>query len=128
MKHLLLPLAVVVTVAGFCLVTADDKRTISTTAPRELAQNDPAKKVGGKKEAGKKDPAKKEPQPPTKTPAVKTAPDAAPKRSLDEDAVLLTGAALVKAFNQHDSEAFAGVFTADGEYVDEKGAVYHAMA
>jgi uncharacterized protein (TIGR02246 family) len=130
MKHLHLPLAVVATISGFCLVAAGDKLTISTVATTEIAQNDPGKKAGGKKEAGKKDSAKKDSakkdaEPSAKTPDPKTAPAATPKRSPDEEAVLLTGAALVKAYNARDSQAFAGVFTADGEYVDEKGAVYH---
>jgi uncharacterized protein (TIGR02246 family) len=103
MKRRLLAFAVVLSIAGFCFVVADEK-------PK-----------AAKKEAGTAAPSKVQA---AKSPAAPTTP-APSKRSPDEEAVLATGAALVKAFNQHDAKAFASTFTVDGEYVDEKGGVYH---
>lgn len=102
MKRRLLSCAVALSIAGYCFVAADEKPN-------------PAKKDAGKKETAA--PAKPAPQ--TK------APTATPKRSPDEEAVLRSGAALVTAYNKHDAKAFAATFSADGEYVDEKGGLYH---
>lgn len=135
MKHLLFPFAVVFTVAGVYFATADEKLKPSVpgryevaqkdTAKKDAGQKDTGKKDGGKKEAGKTETGKKDTGPAAKTPATKTGPASALKRTPDEEAVLLTGEALVNAYNQRDGKAFAAVFTSDGEYVDEKGAVYH---
>ena len=120
MKHLLLAAAVVATVAGVCFVTAGDKPEPAALNPRVLAQADAGKKVPAKKEA----PPPAKPAPAAKTPPVRSAPAAASKRSADDEAVVQTAAALVTAFNGHDSKAFAALFTAGGEYVDERGSVY----
>lgn len=73
--------------------------------------------------------------PPAKTPAVKAgavpaaapgaAPVAAPKRSAEDEALGQAAQLLVKAYHARDAKAFAGAFTADGEYIDEAGAIFH---
>jgi uncharacterized protein (TIGR02246 family) len=62
--------------------------------------------------------------PPAKTPAG-TAPTAAPKRSAEDEALAQTVQALVKSYQARDAKAFAAVFTAEGEYLDETGAIFH---
>jgi uncharacterized protein (TIGR02246 family) len=119
MKHLLLSGAVVVTVAGVCLVAAGDKLERAAQNSVLLAQKDAGKKAAPKKDAPQ--PAKTAPA--GKVPASQPAP--APKGSPEDEAVSKTGAALVRAFVEHDAKAFAAVFTSGGEYVDEKGIVYH---
>jgi uncharacterized protein (TIGR02246 family) len=48
-----------------------------------------------------------------------------PKSSPEDEAVRAAAEALVKAYDARDAKAFAASFTAEGEYVDEKGAVFH---
>jgi uncharacterized protein (TIGR02246 family) len=122
MKPLLLSVAVLVTVAGICFVTADDQSGSAARGPIAVAQKDAGPRNPVKKEAGS--PSIK-PAPGSKTPESKPVAATMPKRSPDEEAVIQAGAALAKAFNQHDGKTFAAVFTADGEYVDEKWEVYH---
>src|SRR5262249_39047019 len=55
--------------------------------------------------------------------AAKPAPT--PKRSPDEEAVAQAATGLGKAYNEHNGKNFAAAFTADGEYVDENGNVFH---
>lgn len=48
-----------------------------------------------------------------------------PKASPQDEAVRTAAEALIKAYDAHDAKAFAAAFTAEGEFVDEKGTVYH---
>ena len=118
MKHFLLSGGAALLVAGACFVAADDK-------PKAADQKPAAKAATG---AATKAPAKPAAKPASAAPAAQpaqAAPAAAPKRSPDEEAVAQTAQALAKAFNQRDAKAFAALFTADGEYIDEASAVYH---
>jgi uncharacterized protein (TIGR02246 family) len=112
MRHLFLPWTVFAAIAAVCFVVADD-RPKSPARETALAQ----------KETGQKAPVKKEAAPPAKTPSAKPAP--APKRSPDEEAVAQAATGLGKAYNEHNGKNFAAAFTADGEYVDENGNVFH---
>ena len=111
MKALLLPVSLLAAVAGVCFVTADDRPGTPALGRKEAAQ-----KAAGPKKVVKTEAAPASP---------KSAPARAPKRSPDEEEVIQMGASLAKAFNRHDSGAFAAVFMVEGEYVDEKGDVYH---
>ena len=51
------------------------------------------------------------------------APGAA-KRSLDEEAIRLTGETFVKAYCDGDAKSIAAQFTPDAEFIDERGTVY----
>lgn len=112
MKHVLLSFGFVLAAIGVCFVTADDK-------PKPAA---PLKREGDKKDAKAQISAGKGAEKPAKVPTIQ--PAAAPS-SPPEDAVRQTIAALSKAYHQHDGREFAAIFTADGEYVDEKGALFH---
>ena len=103
MKHLLYSCGAALLVAGACFVVADDK-------PQPKA----AAKVPAKA-AAKAAPAQ----------AAPAAPADAARRSPIDEAGSQMAESLVKAFNQRDAKAFAAVFTVDGEYIDEAGAVYH---
>ena len=105
MKYLLVAWGAVLLVAGACFVAADDKPQAADTKPK----------------AGAKAPAKTA----AKAAPAQPAPAATPKRSPDKEAVGQVGQTLVKAYNQRDAKAFAALFTVDGEYVDETGAVFH---
>jgi uncharacterized protein (TIGR02246 family) len=114
MKHILLPWTVLAAIAAVCFVVADDlPRSPAARVQNELVQKD----------AGQKAPAKKEAAPPAKPPAAKPAPPA--KRSPDEEAVAQAAGGLGKAYNEHNGKGFAAAFTAEGEYVDENGNVFH---
>ena len=121
MKHLLLTGVALAAAACVCFVVAGDKSETPPRPPRAVAQKDAGKKSPAKKEAPQ--PAK--PAPPAKTPATTPPSAESPERSPEEEAVLRVGAALARAFNQHDAKAFAATFAAGGEYVDENGAIYH---
>lgn len=108
MKRLFLPAGLALVFAGV-FVAAQEK---SKPAPPSTTKTPPAKAA----------PAKTAP---AKTEAAKTAPGAEPNRSAEEDAVRQTGEALVKTYNGRDGKAFAAAFTVDGEYVDEKGFIFH---
>ena len=45
-------------------------------------------------------------------------------RSVDEEAIRLTGQTFVKAYCQGDAKTIAAHFTKDAEYIDERGEVY----
>jgi uncharacterized protein (TIGR02246 family) len=107
MKHVPLPLGAALLAAAACFVAAQEK---PKAAPKAAPANPPAAKT-----------------PAAKTPATKAqaAPAAAPKRSPDEVAMGETSQTLVKAYNQRDAKAFSAAFTADGEYIDETGTVFH---
>jgi uncharacterized protein (TIGR02246 family) len=47
------------------------------------------------------------------------------KRSPEDAAIRAIGKSLVDAYQQHDAKAFAALFTANGEYVDENEALFH---
>ncbi len=105
MKYVTLCLGLALLAACACLVAAQEK---PKAAPK-AAPAKPAAKPDAKPEARPAQPAT----------------SAVPKRSPDEVAVDKTAQALAKAYNQHDAKAFAAVFTAEGEYIDEAGAIYH---
>ncbi|HEY3966423.1 MAG TPA: SgcJ/EcaC family oxidoreductase [Planctomycetaceae bacterium] len=120
MKRILGACSVILAVAGLCQAWPDGK-------PKPAAAGQPVAAPGTKAPAAKSPPAK---TPAAKTPTEKPAagvasPAASPKLSPDEEAVRQSAGNLAKAFNQHDAKAFAAAFTADGEYLDEQGAVYH---
>lgn len=111
---------VMLVLAGLCQAQPGEK-------PKPAAAGQtaaPGTKAPGAKSAPAKTPAAKAP---AEKPATSGTPnEAAPaKRSPDEEAVRQAVANLVKSFGQHDAKAFAAAFTADGEYLDEAGAVYH---
>jgi len=110
MKYVTLCLGSLLLAACTCLVMAQEKPKAPKAAPAK-----PAAKPDANREA--KAAAAAQPTTP-----------AAPKRSPDEEAVEKTAQALAKAFNQRDAKAFAAAFTADGEYIDEAGAVYHGRS
>ncbi len=127
MKLLFLSCAVLMTAAGVCFVTADEQSKSTGSGSNQLAQAE-----GTPKESKKKAPAKKKGMEPADKAAVpakpaetKAVPPATPKRSPDEEAVVQIGADLAKAYNDRSGKAFAAIFTADGEFVDEKGAIFH---
>jgi uncharacterized protein (TIGR02246 family) len=125
MKRLFVPLAALATITASFLVAADDKPKAalpdqSKTPPKSATKNEAVKKPAVQ-------PAKPAPE---KTPTAANAPSSAapavtPRRSPDEESVRETGASLVSAYNRRDAGAFAAAFTVDGEYVDEKGTVFH---
>lgn len=118
--------ALLLAVAGLCRTYADDKPKSAATgqagagqgAKTPAAKTPGAAKAPGAKEAAAKVPAEK---PAAGAPTA----SAAAKPSPDADAVRQTTMNLAKAFGEHDAKAFAATFTADGEYLDETGAVYH---
>ena len=113
MKHLVLSCGAALVLAGACFVAAQDK-------PKSSPAADKAKAAADKSKAPAKTPAKAAPAQPAQP-----TPPAATKRSPEEEAVGQLAQALVKAYNQRDAKAFAGAFTAEGEYIDETGAMFH---
>jgi uncharacterized protein (TIGR02246 family) len=104
MKISIVLCGLLVTIAGVCLVTAEE----------------PSKTSGG--------PASKPRT--TSTATEKTAPArVASTAELNEHAdrgpVHDLGARIVKAFNHRDATTFAAAFTVEGEYADERGAAFH---
>jgi uncharacterized protein (TIGR02246 family) len=119
MRRTFLPLAALTTVAVSLFVTADDK---PKTSPLDQA------KGAAKQEAAKKPAVQPAKPAPEKTPTTTTVPAAAvvtPARSPNEEAVRQTADSLVTAYNRRDAGMFAAAFTVDGEYVEEKGTVFH---
>jgi uncharacterized protein (TIGR02246 family) len=123
MKHFLPLGGAALLVAGSCFVAADDKPKAADEKPAAKAA------AGATIGAAAKAPAKPASKPASAAavaqPAAQATPAAVPPRSPDEVAIGETSQALAKAFNQRDAKAFAGFFTADGEYIDEAGAVFH---
>src|SRR4029079_2728313 len=121
MKRILGPAAVIGSVLAVCFAIAADRSRPAARGRIELAQKDTTKKESAKKETaapGKTSPA-------AKAPPGKSVSAVPPKRSPDEEAVLQAAAAVAKAYTAHDAKGVAAAFTADGEYLDEKGAVFH---
>ncbi|HLJ12254.1 MAG TPA: SgcJ/EcaC family oxidoreductase [Planctomycetaceae bacterium] len=108
MKRVFLPLGSIVAIAAVCFVAADEKQK---PAGAGQAAKTPAK--SGAKTA------------PAKAAPAEAPPAAAPKASPEEQTARLIGQTLVKIYNQRDGKAFSALFTPDGEYVDEKGFVFH---
>ena len=75
-------------------------------------------------DAGKPAGAKRSAAPATKRSAPAREPQA-PKPAAEEQAIGAAAEALVKAYDARDAQALAASFTANGEYVDEQGAVFH---
>lgn len=124
MKHLPLWLGSALLIAGTCLVAAQEKPKAATkAAPANPTAKTPAAKAPVAKDAVAKEPVEKERA--TKTTPATPAP---PKRTPDEEAVVQTGQSLARAYNERDAKAFAANFTADGEYIDETGIVFHGRA
>jgi uncharacterized protein (TIGR02246 family) len=123
MKRLFLPPVALSIVAVGLVIAANDK-----PKPVPPDQSNAAPKRGTNNEAVKK-PAVQPAKPgPDKTPTTTTGGAAAaglPRRSPDDEAVRQVAAALVSNFNRHDAKSFAGAFTSDGEYIDEKGTIFH---
>ncbi len=92
------------TLAGVCLVTADEK---SRPAGDGLATGAPAAKASAKL------------FPP------KIASNAGTSAAAEGGPIQDLAAGLVKAFNHGDAKAFAASFTANGEYIDETGTAFH---
>jgi uncharacterized protein (TIGR02246 family) len=67
-----------------------------------------------------KQPAKKPAAPPRET--------AKAAASADEQAIRATAEAFVKAFDSGDAQALGALWTADADYTDENGQVYHGRA
>ena len=86
------------TVAGVCLVTAEEKSRPKNNTPSAAPENATPPRLAST--AGHRDFS-----------------DGGPVQEL--------GARIVKAFNHRDAAAFAAAFTADGEYTDENGAAFH---
>jgi uncharacterized protein (TIGR02246 family) len=121
MKHVPLSLGSALLVACTCVVAAQEKPKAAQKAAPPKA---PASKSAPKKIDGKSD-AKPDVKPAAKPAAAQPAAPASPKRSPEDEAVAQPVQALVKAYGQRDAKAFAAVFTAEGEYIDEAGVVYH---
>jgi len=123
MKHVPLSLgpfaagsALLIALACFtcaCFAWAQEK---PKAAPKAAPANPPATKSA---------PAKSDTKPGAKPAAAQPATPAQPKRTPEEEAVGEAVQALVKGYGQRDAKAFAAAFTADGEYIDEAGTVYH---
>jgi uncharacterized protein (TIGR02246 family) len=127
MKRLFLPLAALATVAVGFYVAAEDKPKSgasdqSKTPPKNATKTEAVKKpvIQPAKPAQEKTPSSAtDPVPAT---------GADPGRSPYDESVRRAVAALVASYNKHDAKAFAGAFTADGEYVDEKRTIFHGQA
>src|SRR5262245_60499515 len=122
MKSILLPAAALTMTAAVCLVVADERSRSTAPGGYELAQKEAVRKESAQKQpAQPAQPAK--PAPAARQTPAKVAAPPPRKRSPDEEAVVQLAAAVVTAYNAHDARGFASAFTADGEYVDEKGTV-----
>lgn len=98
-KRLLL--GTVLALAGVCFVAAQEQgKSARPAAKAQSPKTEPTRPAGVKKAEQ-------------------------PQRSPEEQAVLAAAEVLVKAYDARDAKAFAASFTPAGEYVDEKGAVYH---
>ena len=123
MKRLFLSLAMLTIAALNLYVSADDKPKTgapeSKTAPKNATKNEAVKKpaIQPAKPVQEKTPA----SPTGALPVAGVETGSSP----DDASVRRMAAALVSSYNAHDAKAFSGAFTADGEYVDEKGTAFH---
>lgn len=117
MKRFVFPGAAVLAIAGLCLAFADDKPRAAATGQAKKSASPAEKRPATNPAAAAERAARGTADEP-----------AAAQRSPEEIAVRQALAGLVKAYVQHDGKAFASGFSADGEFIDEQGALYHGRA
>ncbi|MBI3864873.1 MAG: SgcJ/EcaC family oxidoreductase [Planctomycetia bacterium] len=115
---------VLLVIVGLCIAQAQEKP--KAAAPGKTPAAAPGTKAPAKAPAAapetKASTAKTSA---AKAPEVKPAAPAPRKLTPEEEASVQAAERLVKAFHDRDAKAFAGAFTADGEYIDEHGQIFH---